>query len=377
MSLIPTKRRILHDFTIDKIASVDLPCQEHAVATLIKRRADISKVEIAEARAFDQILAENEARELQWQAEQKMWPLFSALRDSLGTIAADPALDIATKAIRVQESVSQFVRSLQSEWPEVAAEIESIAKAKPDVAGMAAFIKAAACGDQGRKESKMPTDAEKIAGLEKSLDETTKARDEAVAKAAGLEAELAKAKAMPKEGEDWEMDGKPTTKGLDFIDKHRPAADEVLKVGDTEIRKSAVGEANFSIFKAQEERLAIGELAKRADTEFASAPGTGIEKAALMRYVERAPEAVRKTFDSILAAASKAYDAAFQKRGYSEGAPAGGNGAEIRKSQGDFNTKVGEIRKRDNCSRTDAMSKARREHPELFKQAYPDQAEAA
>ena len=53
---------------------------------------------------------------------------------------------------------------------------------------------------------------------------------------------------------------------------------------------------------------------------------------------------------------------------------------EVRKALGDFNGKVAEIEKRDNCSRFEAMRKARTEHPELFeayREAADDSANAA
>ena len=47
---------------------------------------------------------------------------------------------------------------------------------------------------------------------------------------------------------------------------------------------------------------------------------------------------------------------------------------DITKAATDFNGKVSDIQKRDNCGRAMAMSKAKQENPELFAAAYPGQA---
>ena len=48
----------------------------------------------------------------------------------------------------------------------------------------------------------------------------------------------------------------------------------------------------------------------------------------------------------------------------------------IEKAAADFDSKVQEIRKRDNCTQTEAMQKARTEHPDLFAKMQGEEVEA-
>lgn len=154
--------------------------------------------------------------------------------------------------------------------------------------------------------------------------------------------------------------------------------DEEITVEGQVIRKSLVGEASFKILKAQAERIAKNEkdisdeiakretveLRKRADDEFKHVPGTVEERADMLRAIGKMDEKVRKSFEAVFTSAEKLSKAGFDRIG-------SGGGKEtppsIAKAAQDFSVKVAEIKKRDNCSGTEAMGKARREHPELFK----------
>lgn len=386
------RKRILHEITLDKVAAVTLPCQEHAVATILKTApseikkagVELRKLDLPQARGFAEILLENEQREKCWAAESAMWPLFDALRQSLATIAADPTLDPAAALARADGSVNEFIAALNSEWADVATEVIMIAKASPNADRMAAFIKASTAGDQ-RKDMTMATDAEKIAGLEKSLGTATADLATAMARIDKIE----KAKGKPLEdlmdgGADDAMedaDGKPTKKGLDFIAKHAPAGgDETLTVGGSTISKAAVGDAMFNIVKAQQADIAkardeaeISTLAKRASDEFGSLPGTDVEKAKVLRALKAADPEVLKTAEAIFTAAEKATKGAFDTAGTGggKGPPSG----DVKKAKQDFMAKVGEIMGRDKISKLAAMSIAEKEAPELFKEMQGEVAE--
>lgn len=396
----PARGRILHDLRLDAIAAVDFPCQEPAMAAILKRApadgsdlgpgfesfAKLAKLDDMGARAFAEILAENEARRAKWKADEVMWPLFDALRESLSSIAGDQTLDPATKLTRVQESVTQFITALREEWPDVAEEVAEIAKASPNADRMAVFIRAAKAANE---EADMPDIKE--ADLTKAATELTSDNpvikaliDAAIAKgkADAESAAAEKAKAMP--FGDMEEEGKPTKKGRDFLAKHSGDGDEILKIGtgeDTQtIRKSVVGDAQFAIFKAQNaeiekarDRADMAEFEKRASDEFPSLPGTATEKALVLKALRSAPEAVRKTADELFKAGEAAAKGAFEPigKGTQPGGGDGQGGGDLAKARGDFQAKVSEIAKRDNCGTAEAMSKARREHPELHKAAYP------
>lgn len=106
------------------------------------------------------------------------------------------------------------------------------------------------------------------------------------------------------------------------------AEDEVLKVGDTEVRKSIVGAAQFSIFKAQEARIQKAEddreltvLTKRAEDEFGTLPGEPVAKAKVLKAVAAMPEEDRTALDIML----KAGEAALRDMTKSRGVDGTGN----------------------------------------------------
>jgi hypothetical protein len=88
--------------------------------------------------------------------------------------------------------------------------------------------------------------------------------------------------------------------------------------------------------------IAAGHLLKAAD---------GIED-----------EAVRKDAQKLLKSASEAIAMLGEGNGHG-----GGEGNELAKAGRDFDAKVAEIRKRDDCTHVQAMQKARTEHPDLLK----------
>lgn len=97
--------------------------------------------------------------------------------------------------------------------------------------------------------------------------------------------------------------------------------------------------------------IAQDYLEKRAEDELGHLPGTIEEKAALLKAIAEMPDGPRKSMETMLKTADRA------GRLYFGGIGKNGTG---------FTKKIAEIRKRDRCSRTEAMSKAREEFPEEF-----------
>jgi len=163
--------------------------------------------------------------------------------------------------------------------------------------------------------------------------------------------------------------------------KAAPAKDEEIVFKGQTIKKSAVGEIQFGIAKAMSEELTknseaiakaqdeaiLAKLAKRADDEFSHVPGTTAQRAEMLKAISKMDEDLAKSFEAVFAQSEKLAKGAFGKIGV-----AGGDSDNIKKSSEDFLTKVGEIQKRDSSKRTEAMAKARSEHPDLFK-AYQSQ----
>jgi len=162
--------------------------------------------------------------------------------------------------------------------------------------------------------------------------------------------------------------------------KTKKAADETVEFNGQTIAKSAVGEAQFAIFKSMAAELAkastdiakaqddalTARLEKRADDQYAHVPGSTQERGAMLKAIEKMDEPLRKSFEAVFAQSEKLAKAAFSTVGTSSG-----DSENIKKSKQDFETKVTEIAKRDNIARAAAMTKARAEHPDLFK-AYQD-----
>lgn len=287
----------LKGLRLSELSLVDFPANEGAKVTLYKRAdplAVIRKWDEPRARAFVDLMTENEARRRQWEANEEMWPLFTALQDSLSSIVGDMALDSATKTRRAEESINQFLAALREKFPEVEAEV---AKALGSAAGKP--------GDQkvGTKEHSMSDDAKKVADLEVQVADLTKK----------LEAETAKVTEL--------------TKAKEAIEK-----DEVIKVGETEVRKSVVGDGVFAVIKAQQAEIAkerdareIAELTKAAETAYGSLPGEPIAKAKALRAVSKLGDEDKAVVEAMLKAGEAAMKAGFNTIGKAGGSIAEGS----------------------------------------------------
>ncbi len=123
------------------------------------------------------------------------------------------------------------------------------------------------------------------------------------------------------------------------------------------------------IQKAKDQAETV-ELEKRANAELAEMPGETAAKVKLLKGLKGLGAEERKTLDTMLKAGNAAVKAGFAKIGHR-----GGNG-EGKGDPAEFEKRVSEIAKRDKCSNTTAMQKAREEFPDAF-QAYQDSAPPA
>lgn len=291
------RKRIMREFKMDEISAVDSPAQKPARAVIMKRDDSAAidapafakgiatlamaatKGENMGARSFADILAEHEERRKQYEANDKLWPLYSALQDSLGSIAGDANLSPAGKLSAIEASIEQFSAAVRAEFPEIA---EEIGKAFTDP-GIAGIIKAAreAGGDTvSGKEKPMTDSTAKVAELEAQI-ATMKSENEALAKkASDAEAALAAA----------ELAKNDATVVID---------------GET-IRKSEVGEGAFKLFQKQQEKIELAAFEKRAEAEVPYLPGEAIAKAEALRAVSKLPEGARATIEQMLKAGSEA-----------------------------------------------------------------------
>lgn len=231
------------------------------------------------------------------------------------------------------------------------------------------------------------------------LDEMTDALEKVMADSEAAKAELAIAKAMSDEEKDYCKDmkaeersafmAKPADERKKAMQKKADADETVVVEGET-IRKSAVGDAVFSVMKKQAERIAksekdiaeererreMSELRKRADDQYSHVPGTTEERAKVLAAIAKMDEPVQKSLTAILESCEKLTKAGFDKIGHGGGKGADLISDEIKKQANGFEAKVVEIKSRDKCSGSEAMTKARREFPDLYK-AYSTVNEAA
>jgi hypothetical protein len=358
--------------SLKELSAVDRPAQPGALAVIMKRRSDTTEhtAEIMKylegdegAKTFRSLFADAEQRAKYWASQEALWPVMNSVNESINSIVANQGLSASEKEGLIRQSVEDFLSAIRDKMPEVEAEI-------------AKLLKAGGSGSDDNREHVM-TEAEKIADLTANLDTASSALAVATKSLETVTAErdaaVAKAAKMPSNPEtDMEEDGKPTKKGLEFIAKHR-VEDEILKVGDIEVRKSAVGDAAFAMFKAQQveiekanDRAETAVLEKRAGDEFAHIPGTVAEKALVLKSIALMPDAAKASFETILKAAESMAAKGFNRIGHGGERP-----MDVTKAAGDFTSKVSEIKTRDNCTLAKAMSKARVEFPELHAAAYP------
>lgn len=168
--------------------------------------------------------------------------------------------------------------------------------------------------------------------------------------------------------------------------KAEKANDEVATIEGRVISKRAVGADAFEILKAQAARIAKSEadmareiekretveFQKRAQESYAHIPGTLEERGNILRALSKMDEPLRKSFETIIESAEKLSKAGFDKIGTKAGRP---GDESIEKKARDFESRFDKVRVDfPKLTRADALAKARRENPDLFK-AYQEHGE--
>ncbi len=309
------RRVIMEDFEIDEISAVDRPAQKHARMTIMKN----------EDGSADN--AEKEGDVTMKTAEQ--------LQKEVDDLTKK--LEVATKKAEEASEVAKSFEDLQKSVKELEAKL---AKA----------------------------DAEKAEALEKSKQNEVLARLSEDEKAALESLDKTEAKKF------LEMSSADRRKVMKKLEE----SDEILKVGDRQIRKSAVGVETFEIFKAQQQQIEAAqevarvekaareqaEFTKRAEDELKHFSGEASVKAQILKVVsEVKDEQVRKQFEEMLKAGNGALKSAFERIGHKDG-----KGDLLKKADPTvFEKRVTEIANRDRISKSEAMSKARIEYADDYK----------
>lgn len=147
------------------------------------------------------------------------------------------------------------------------------------------------------------------------------------------------------------------------------ADDEILKVGDAEIRKSVAGPEMFALLKSQAAEVAkardeaeLTALAKRASTEFGALPGVDVMKARVLKAASAMPEDVSKALTEMLTAGNAAMKLGFEKAGMGRVAPVGSATEEL-------DTMAKARASKDGISYAKAYDLVTQENPEIYKRA--------
>jgi len=336
---------------MNELSSVDNPAQPGALATIMKRdggkpaiKGGPSLLALAVAKyvdsedgahTFDEVLQAN-------LFEEKIWPMTSALSQAIRSIMGDTSIKQADREAKVTQSVDEFLAAVRDLSPTAEKTLaEQISKGKITMNW-----------EQIAKDAQA-----EVVSLKAQLQGST-------SELATVKADLAKANEAKTAAE-----GERDTAKAALV----TATEEVVKVGEREIKKSIVGEDMFAVVKAQQEETLTARLEKRAAEEFPNVVGTATEKALVLKARESLPEPAQKALDAILTSAQAMAKGAFGRFGHGGGE----GGGDTEKAVATYKGKVAEIAKRDNIPEHRAMAKARSEFPAEFAAAYPDRAEAA
>jgi hypothetical protein len=338
-------RSRFNSLKIGELSSVDNPAQPGARATIMKRHdgakpnadtvAFIAKYIGCDdgAHSFNEVLIDNKF-------SQEIWPYTDALSQSIRSIVGDTAITGDQREEKITQSVSQFLAAVRTISPETAKSLESLI----------------------RKDENMPKSIEE---LEKQVGELT---GQLTSANALLATEKARADSAEKAKNDMAAERDKAKEDCGKAQADLAAAtDETIKVGDQEIKKSAVGEANFTLAKTLANERQTAQLEKRAAEEFPHVVGTAAEKALVLKVIDGKPEddPTRKAIEQVLTACEKMTKAGFDRLGST-----GGQTETEKAATEAFTTKVAEVRKANpNMKEHEAMEKVRLDHPDLF-QAY-------
>ena len=251
---------------------------------------------------------------------QEVCTLLNVLQQNLFEIMSDDDAVAADKVAAMGVSVGQFLSTLRDRFPDAETQLTKLLKQNE---ATAAFFTEAPHG----KDTPM-TEAEKqqLADLTKKVDDMTKVNGDLkkeLAKASMSDEHKAYMAQMPEEkrgdfsnldaaGRDAFMTKNPVKKSTD--------KDESFTIGTNAIKKSDVGEGVFNVIKAlhettvsqaaqlakAEDNRTETELVAKARTDYPNVPGEPLDKARVLKALDKVDPKVRETVEKIMAFANKA-----------------------------------------------------------------------
>jgi hypothetical protein len=408
-------RRILRSIRLDKIAAVDLPCQEHATVAIVKRAPPAGAAPAIAKKTFDEALraqlVSERISDVFWRAFDNQYAVREAFREALadelaeggdGTQAtegftaamrtiAETAATLAREAgadatdanleTAVEQAVEKWLKQQETDTMKIttkAALRAAVAAFDPATSPAAhiGIIKSAATSLNA--EDELPEDGP----LAKDK------QDPQLAKALREIAVLKMAPEVRKHFDALDETGQTAFLGLSETDQAETVAkanatDPVVykTAGGIEIRKSdgataallakQLDETNAKVVKLESGRQGDA-IENRATSEFPNvAKATAVAMLKTAVQLGEDTDAGKDVIKSLVTM-NKGANGLFKSLGSTE-APELGAG--IEKARSDFNAEVSKIMGRDKIGMADAMSKARDEQPALFAEAYPDTVE--
>jgi hypothetical protein len=425
-----SKRRNMKSFKLEEISVVDKPAQEGAKMAIMKRKDDALSTRILkhylDSENFAADVASSVIKSAGVKKAGECLPGIAAVTTSLQSVLRDHSLSDVKKVDMMKSSVEDFVTFTKERLPDAESHLlkavstgdqeMNLRQLQKQMTALSNKLDSALTRiEKSAKDDETKTSARLREALEKN--EVDKAEDEEMppfmAETEKAEEEMPPFMETEKAEDDEEYEypvdedteksddpenEKPTSEGEEeepiaagsarpigggaggkrAAKKRNAAEDDVLQIGKHTIRKSAVGGDLFEIIKAQQDavdRLAkqaqderdlreVVEFAKVAEDELSHLPGKVEEKAMLLKRLSDVLERDdRAVLSRMLKAGNAGVGAAFNTIGHKVNKAAA--------ASTDFTKRANEIRARDNCSRTEAMRKARLEHPEAFA-AYQD-----
>jgi len=369
--------KILKDIKLDELSLVDRGANQHAKISIMKSD-DLALEETIYKYFVDSIdygnsdystildqykavLGQHLQQEAFYEAREKIYCFVDALGDSIAGYLSDPNLTDDDRTAKITLAVSDFLGYVKEEVPEITSD-EDLTEIFEELAEVP---NPGADADIGKQMTE--TLEKKLAELTEKY-ESVVAKNEELTKFATLsdDEKTFVAKMTPEEKKKFmDASAEEKKKQMDGVKK----SDETLTVGGETISKSAVGDAQFAVFKrlaAAEERIAKAEeaaemarLEKRAADEFKHLPGTPADIAKMLKAVGSMSADVAKSLEAVMKAADANAEGAFKKNGALGGKVDDTADAQIEKFATD-------IMARDKIGKTAAIAKAWEEHPELY-----------
>lgn len=284
------------------------------------------------ATSFDDLLAAREEERARSEVNEKLWPFFYALDESIRSVIADERVSRDAKIPLIRQSVEQFMAAMGETVPNAAEELSKLLESIPELSGC--FDAGERTGDHSvpaAKELDMADDTKKVADLESQIAKLTKDLETATASITDLTKQVNDTKAAKETAE----------KALADVNKSIEVAktDEtmVIKDGDKDvtIRKSEVGDASWAMFKSQAARIEKAEseraevvFTKRAQEEIGALPGEPTLKGKVLKAIEDiADKDVREATIAALKAGNAAMKSGFRPVGVDGGGNSGDDAA--------------------------------------------------